>query len=267
MLSASNILTKFDLQLSMNHKSIKVSIITVVYNGELLLEGTIKSIIDQSYDNIEFIVIDGASTDGTLSIIKKYESHIDFWMSEKDNGLYDAMNKGIQKSTGDYIWFMNSGDHIHRPDTVEKMIAQNEAYADILYGEVMMVDDDRKELGTRSQLTTQKLPKDLTWKSLKYGMVVSHQAFLPKRTLVPQYMEDNMSADIDWVIECLKKSKTRLNTNLILADFLIGGISKQRHKQSLIGRFKILQKHYGMIPNFFNHIYIVIRSIFSKNTN
>jgi len=251
----------------MNHKSIKVSIITVVYNGELLLEGTIRSIIDQTYDNIEFIIIDGASTDNTLSIIKKYESQIDFWMSEKDKGLYDAMNKGIQKATGDYIWFMNCGDHIHQKDTVANMVAQNELYADILYGEVMMVDDDRNELGTRSQLTTQKLPKELTWKSLKYGMVVSHQAFLPKRALAPQYMEDNLSADIDWVIECLKRSKTRLNTNLVLADFLIGGISKQRHKQSLIGRYKILQRHYGMVPNFLNHIYIVLRSIFPKKTS
>ncbi len=254
------ILSKLNLQLSMKHKSIKVSIITVVYNGELLLEGTIQSIISQSYDNIEFIIIDGASTDSTLSIIKKYESHVDFWVSEDDNGLYDAMNKGILKATGDYIWFMNCGDYIHSKDSVANMIAQNDNYADILYGEVMMVDNDRTRLGTRSELTTQKLPIELTWKSLKYGMVVSHQAFLPKRTIAPQYMKDNLSADIDWVIECLKRSKSVLNTNMVLADFLIGGLSKQRHKQSLVGRYKILQTHYGIVPNFFNHTYILMRA-------
>jgi len=264
LLVASDILTKFDLLIRMNHKTIKVSIITVVYNGELLLEGTIKSIINQSYDNIEYIIIDGASTDNTLSIIKEYESHINFWMSERDDGLYDAMNKGIEKATGDYIWFMNSGDHIHHKDTISNMISQNTIDADIMYGEVMMVDEARNELGTRSQLTTQKLPTDLTWKSLKFGMVVSHQAFLPKRSLAPKYIKDNLSADIEWVITCLKRSKTRLNTNLILADFLIGGVSKQRHKQSLIGRYKILQKQYGFIPNLVNHIYILIRGLFKK---
>ncbi len=245
----------------------KISIITIVYNGADLLEDTIKSIIDQSYPNIEYIIVDGASKDGTLDIVKKYENHIDHWVSEPDKGLYDAMNKGIKMATGDYLWFMNCGDHIHQKNTVQHMMDRNTHNADIIYGEVMLVDEERRPLGTRSALTTRKLPKRLDWKSLNRGMVVSHQAFLPKRSIAPFYMENNLAADIDWVIECLKKSKRNLNTEMVLADFLLGGVSKQRHQQSLKDRFVVLQKHYGIFPNLWNHLYIGARAFWHKLQN
>jgi glycosyltransferase involved in cell wall biosynthesis len=244
----------------------KISIITVVYNGVDLLEDTIRSVVGQTYPNIEYLIIDGASNDGTLDIIKKYDDLIDQWISEPDNGLYDAMNKGIKLATGDYLWFMNSGDHIHEPTTVQRMMDRNTNNADIIYGEVLLVDSNRHPLGTRSELSTRKLPKQLHWKSLKHGMVVSHQAFLPKRSIAPLYIEHNLAADIDWVIECLKKSKRNLNTEMVLAKFLLGGVSKQRHQQSLKDRFAVLQKHYGLFPNLWNHFYIGLRAIWHKLT-
>jgi len=88
-----------------------VSIITVVYNGEKHLEKTIQSVLNQTYDNIEYIIIDGGSSDGTLDIIKKYEHAIDYWVSEKDEGIYDAMNKGLQVARGDYIAILNADDY------------------------------------------------------------------------------------------------------------------------------------------------------------
>jgi glycosyltransferase involved in cell wall biosynthesis len=91
-----------------------VSIITVVYNGEKYIEKTIQSVLNQTYDNIEYIIIDGGSTDGTLDIIKKYGHAIDYWVSEKDDGIYDAMNKGLQVARGDYIAILNADDYYER---------------------------------------------------------------------------------------------------------------------------------------------------------
>jgi glycosyltransferase involved in cell wall biosynthesis len=102
-----------------------VTVITVVYNGEETLEGTVLSVINQTYQNIEYIVVDGASKDGTLEIIKKYQDGIDFWISEEDRGIYDAMNKGIDLSHGDWINFMNAGDYFYSSETVAGFIRTN----------------------------------------------------------------------------------------------------------------------------------------------
>jgi len=97
-----------------------VSIITVVRNGEKYLEQTIKSVIYQTYDNVEYIIIDGGSTDGTLDIIRKYDDKIAYWVSEPDDGLYDAMNKGSNIASGDYALYLNAGDYFYQNDTVQQ---------------------------------------------------------------------------------------------------------------------------------------------------
>jgi glycosyltransferase involved in cell wall biosynthesis len=102
-----------------------VTVVTVVYNGEETLEGTIQSVISQAYQNIEYIIVDGASKDGTLEIIKKYQDRIDFWISEPDGGIYDAMNKGIDLAHGDWINFMNAGDCFYSNETVSEFISIN----------------------------------------------------------------------------------------------------------------------------------------------
>lgn len=96
----------------------KISVVTVVYNAVSLIEETIKSVLAQTYDNIEYIVIDGGSTDGTVDVIKKYEDRIQVFVSEPDKGIYDAMNKGIDKATGRWINFMNAGDHFYSTSSV-----------------------------------------------------------------------------------------------------------------------------------------------------
>jgi glycosyltransferase involved in cell wall biosynthesis len=116
-----------------------ISIITVVYNGQATLEQTILSVLNQTYKNIEYIIIDGASTDGTVDIIKKYEQHLACWISEPDRGIYDAMNKGIDKAAGEWINFMNSGDMFYKNTALQSIFTTGDtAHADILYGDVLL---------------------------------------------------------------------------------------------------------------------------------
>lgn len=104
----------------MNNNLPRVSVITVCYNAVSAIQRTILSVLSQTYENIEYIIIDGKSTDGTLAIIKKYESRIAFWLSEPDNGIYDAMNKAIDKATGEWVLFMNADDEFVDNKVVER---------------------------------------------------------------------------------------------------------------------------------------------------
>ena len=99
------------------------SIITITYNAVRLVQ-TLLNVLSQSYPNIEYIVIDGGSTDGTVDIIRRYESGLAYWVSEPDKGIYDAMNKGLQKATGDYVWFINAGDTLCSSDTVQSVVSK-----------------------------------------------------------------------------------------------------------------------------------------------
>ena len=232
----------------------KLSVITVVYNNVNAIERTMKSVVNQMYDNLEYIIIDGASSDGTLDIVKKYETHIARIISEKDGGIYDAMNKGLQIATGDYVLFMNSGDEIYASDTVEKVFA-TDANADIYYGETEMFNDKWQSLGQRRH----KAPETFTWKSFKRGMNISHQAIYIKRNITEPYdLKYSLSADIDWIIKAAKRANRIVNVNIYVAKYLVGGMSKAKHSQSLKERFNIFSKHYGLIPNLINHFVIAI---------
>jgi glycosyltransferase involved in cell wall biosynthesis len=230
----------------------KLSIITVVYNNVKDIERTILSVLNQTYTNIEYIVIDGQSTDGTMEVIRQYQNRISQLISEKDKGIYDAMNKGLAVATGNYVLFMNSGDEIYSTSTVKNVFAAAED-ADIYYGETEMIDDTGKSLGRRRH----QAPKQFTWRSFKYGMSVSHQAIYIKRTLVQFYNPKyELSADIDWILQAAKKANTIINVNQYVAKYLVGGMSKKKHQQSLKERFNIMREHYGLMPTLLNHAVI-----------
>jgi glycosyltransferase involved in cell wall biosynthesis len=236
-----------------------VSIITVVYNGANTIEKTILSIIQQTYKNIEYIIIDGNSKDSTLEIIKKYDSKISYWKSEPDKGLYDAMNKGIAASTGDYVWFINSGDLIDANDTLEKVVNQNSG-ADVFYSDTYVINENGEKIGLLSDLTHNNAPLSLTWKDMQRGMVVCHQSFIVKKSIAPLFdTKYRYSADIDWIIKCLKKAKAIVHSKTILSDFLVGGISQQQMKNGMWERYEILKNHFGLVKNFINHIFIAYR--------
>lgn len=127
----------------------KVSVITVVFNDVAHIRETIESYLSQTWEDKEYIVIDGGSTDGTLDVIKEYADNINYWISEKDNGMYDAMNKGILHSTGDWINILNSGDTFASPTAIEyalKSIDLNKI--DIIYGDSIEVDKGSKRIIT-----------------------------------------------------------------------------------------------------------------------
>ena len=126
----------------------RLSVITVVFNNVKDIERTMLSVLNQTYTNIEYIIIDGGSNDGTLELIDKYKDRITKIISEKDNGIYDAMNKGLTLATGEYVLFMNSGDEIYARDTVEKVF-DSAPDADIYYGETEMCDENWRSLGQR----------------------------------------------------------------------------------------------------------------------
>ena len=249
------------------HLTPKLSIITVTYNAEKVLEDTIQSVISQTYHHVEYIIVDGAYKDGTLSIINKYRSQIHTVVSEPDKGLYDAMNKGILLASGDYLCFLNAGDCFHEDNTLQKMVYTingSNQLPDILYGETAIVNAKGHILHMR-RLST---PEKLTWKSFKQGMLVCHQAFFAKRTLVEPYdLKYHYSADFDWCIRIMKKARNLYNTHLTIIEYLEEGITTQHHKASLIERFRIMTKHYGLLSTVLHHIWFIMRMVIHrKNT-
>lgn len=233
----------------------KISVITVAFNAEKHIGRTIESVTGQSYEHVEYIIIDGKSTDSTLEVIAAYKG-VDQLISEADSGLYDAMNKGLKLATGDYVWFLNSGDQVFCADTMEKMVAGLKGMPDIIYGGTMIIDEQEKEIGDRRL----KPPDKLSWRSFRQGMVVCHQSIIVKRELAPQYnVEYRLSADIDWAIRASKAAVLIHNSALILSRFLEGGLTENNIKAGLKERFRIMTKYYGLIPTILRHFLFGIR--------
>ncbi len=256
----SNIYTNFK-----KLESPSISIITVVYNGGNVIGKTIESIINQTYKNIEYIIIDGNSTDSTLAVIKKHQSHISYWISEPDEGLYDAMNKGLKTAHADYVLFINAGDELYACDTVEKIfnapdftikkdsITSQSPLPDVFFGETEMIDNAGNSIGLRRL----KPNKNLNWKHLKNGMLVSHQSVIVKKNIANQYNTNyKYAADYDWVICALQKAHHIVNTRTIISKFLDGGRTKQTIIPGLKERFRIMCKHYGFLTTFVQHFKI-----------
>jgi len=235
----------------------KLSVITIVYNNVRDIERSMLSVLNQTYPHIEYIVVDGASNDGTKELIEKFKDRLAHFVSERDHGIYDAMNKGLALATGDYVLFMNSGDEIYAPETVTDVF-ESGVGADIYYGETEMYNDQWQSLGQRRHCA----PEVFNWKSFRYGMSVSHQAIYIKRSLAQPYdLQYKYSSDIDWIIKATKNASSIVNTHMYVAKYLVGGISKKKHLASLKERFRIFTKYYGLIPNLINHIFIAANLI------
>ena len=238
----------------------KFSIITVTYNAGKVLEDTIQSVVFQTYRNVEYILVDGGSTDNTLDIAYKYNDRISKVISEPDKGLYDAMNKGIRLATGDYLCFLNAGDELHENETLQKIAhtLRGKELPDVIYGETAIVDEEGHFLHMRRL----SAPDQLDWKSFKQGMLICHQAFFAKREWAlkhPYDLQYRFSADFDWCIRIMKEARCLHNTRLTLSDYLYEGMTTRNHKASLKERFCIMVKHYGWMSTILHHGWFVIR--------
>lgn len=238
----------------------KFSVITVTYNAAGVLEDTIQSVISQTYHHVEYIIVDGASTDGTMAIVDRYRSRIHTVVSESDKGLYDAMNKGMALATGDYLCFLNAGDCFHEDDTLQQMVhtLHGTELPDVMYGNTAIVDAEGHFLRMR-RLSP---PDQLNWKSFRQGMLVCHQAFFAKRSLaVPYNLTYRYSSDFDWCIRVMKKAQSFHYTRLTVIDYLEEGLTTRHHRASLKERFRIMSRHYGLVSTLCYHAWFVLRAM------
>jgi glycosyltransferase involved in cell wall biosynthesis len=241
------------------------SIITVTFNAEKVLEHTILSVINQTCPQIEYIIVDGDSSDRTKEIITQYASGLAFVISEPDRGLYDAMNKGLRIATGDYVWFLNAGDVLPHSNIVSELaaIATQNKLPDILYGETDLMSQEGKIIAGRRL----KAPETLTWKHFRMGMLVCHQSFIAKREIAEEYdLQYRFSADFDWSIKCMKSAKTIVNSRLCLVNYLYEGLTTSNRKASLKERYAIMCKYYGAFATSVLHIWFAARYYWAKET-
>ncbi|MDD2625831.1 MAG: glycosyltransferase family 2 protein [Bacteroidales bacterium] len=238
----------------------KISIITVTYNAEKVLAKTLDSIRKQEYNNIESIIVDGASNDRTVDIIKEYSDVVTKWISEPDKGLYDAMNKGLDMATGDYVWFLNAGDTITKKDILSYFFNQEFVMRDIYYGDTIIVDENGNKIGGRRL----KPKNEISWKSFKWGMLVCHQSVLVKRTIAPRYNLDyKIAADYEWVLESFKRARYIKGTHHFISSFLRGGLSQKNIIRANIERFKIMKQYYGFFIALWYNFLMIFRFLYT----
>lgn len=224
----------------------KFSIITVSYNAKDDLEKTIKSVSDQSFKNYEYIVIDGMSTDGTKEILKKYERDINYWVSEKDEGIYNAMNKGAKVARGEYLYFLNAGDTFNNQNVL-KDVAEFIDGEDLVYGKIRVVNKKNDKSYIRD--------KTLTRFNLKLGKKVSQQAVFIKKSVFEKVGGLNgkyrIAADFDLLCKVFEGNYVIKKTDTVICDYDGDGVSSNLKKSYGDTSF-VIRDNYGV---FFLYIY------------
>lgn len=254
----------------MNNQQL-ISIVTISYNIVAEIEATILSVLQQTYTNIEYIIIDGGSTDGTNVIIKKYNAKIDYWISEPDEGIYDAMNKAIDKATGDWIIFMNGGDTFYNENVLFTIFSENLKDYGVIYGDTKLLTDQNNIYRSR---------KPFYKRNSKYApMGIVHQSIFVRVHLAKKYKFDlqyKVSADYNMIRTIYYDSiPFYYAKDVIISTFAIGGFSAQNEKikkqeiAKICGvkyswkykAFDISLKIRGMI---IRHIYKLSPALYSK---
>lgn len=216
----------------------RVSIVTITYNAALTFPVTARSIAGQDYREMEWIVIDGGSTDGTVELIRKVQTNISFWISEPDLGIYDAMNKGLKQAGGEWINFMNAGDSFTANNVLSRIFSENQDDAGILYGDSMVPYSDFNKLkmaGTPEQLFK--------------GMVICHQSVFVRTKLISEAGFDTgypIGADYKMLLQLLKSGSRFRYVGFAVAVFDNRGNTSINLYQTDLEHFRILKKEYRL---------------------
>jgi glycosyltransferase involved in cell wall biosynthesis len=219
-----------------------ITIVTVVFNGEAYLEESILSVINQTYDNVEYVVIDGASSDGTLDIIKKYEGAIDYWVSERDIGIFDAMNKGIKVAGGLFIGFVNADDYFYSNTVSNLTSGLAEREFDYTFGSVDMIKTNGEYIETFCPILKAELNR---FKGEYISMPSPHQAIFIKRKILNELggfdLQFKLAADYDLILRVMAISKSVWYFQDIVGCFRQGGVSGSY--DTFLEVYILLKKH------------------------
>ncbi|BDH60824.1 hypothetical protein MTP04_09540 [Lysinibacillus sp. PLM2] len=237
-------------------KGPKISIITACYNAELSIEQTIQSVFNQTYDNIEYIIVDGASTDGTMKVVEKYRNKIDIVISEPDKGVYDAFNKGLSVATGKYVQYLNSDDYLINENVIEKVVIEltQNNFPEIVYGGIIRLDSDTGYIN----ITNEHI--DITKK------MIPHPATFVDRNLLLKTggfdLTYKIAADYDLISKLTTKYNSQLtHIDVFISVFRIGGLSSDLvNRRAVSDEVKvIMEKYFGHTQtpySFSNDIYL-----------
>ena len=230
---------------------VNVTIITVVFNDDKCLENTILSVLGQCYKDIEYIIIDGGSTDGTLDIIKKYQDKINYWVSEKDNGIYDAMNKGVDLATGEWVNFMNSGDSFYDNNVLRSVFESDDLNSiDVIFGHHQIIYPHKKRIGKAG------FAKNI-WK----GSQFSHQSAFVRLSLLRKSffnVNNRISADFEFFYNQIKAGKCFKRKDIIVSSISSGGVSDINRIDGIVGWWNVIDKSY--MRNLY-YIYLVTKEM------
>ena len=209
-----------------------ITVVTVVYNGEKNIERTIKSVINQTYENVEYIIIDGASSDRTLDIIKKYNDKIDYWQSEPDEGIYDAMNKGITLATGEWINFMNVGDVFYNDKVLSKIFnSPIPEDTDVIYGNCVKVKEDGTELFLTAGENYQQLLKKVIYRhGASFVRSIVHKSNLFRIDLKKKF---GFALDYEVIHSLCKQGRKFEKKDICIMKYEEDGISNNTYRQAL----------------------------------
>ncbi len=244
----------------------KFSIITVTYNAEAFIEGTVQSVISQKFNSFEYIIIDGDSTDNTKAILSDYKKQIDFLISEKDQGLYHAMNKGIRSANGEFLLFLNAGDRFLSDAVLNEIDSAISPETRIVSADFINVKKNGDYNGRYIKT------KACTLKNLRKDFAACHQTVFIHRTVVAEYdLNYKILADYKWVVQaslkCTFESIVHLNKAIVY--YLDGGLSARYAKQNLLERIRLHQELFGRmqvlknIPNYLRRLLREIKGLLS----